>query len=197
MAAEKILWDSAAVGGQMASLRGTLNRCLDDAATSLRQAQNRLQRQDVPFAIVHSLEASVRRLEQIRENAQALWHGTRLAQETLDQAERDLVAFVSALMKGEDAVLPLPPAGKGPVSLSPFAGRQLAGFGAAALINQIPPHFAGGGEPDGGCSLPSVSLTVKPIAGIEAMLKGRTTVRAAWAAPQSVIAPWLAKMVNI
>jgi len=183
VAAEKILWDSAAVVGQIASLRESLNRSLDDASNSLRQAQNRLRRQDVPIALAHSLEASVRRLERIRENAQALWRGTQRAQETLDQAERELVAFASALMKGEDAVLPLPPAGQGPRSPSPFRG-----FG---LINKISNRFTDGDDTDEVYSIPTIALTVKPIVGIDAMLKGRTTISTAWAAPRSVSIPWL------
>ena len=191
MAAEKILWDGAEVVGQMAGLREALNRCLDDASTSLRQAQNRLRRQDVPFALVHSVEASLRRLERIRENAQALWRGTQLAQETLDQAERELAAFASALMKGEDAVLPLPKAGGSTLSPSPFAGY----CGTSLLMSRISSLLEDGGETDGWYPLSSASLTVKPIVGIDAMLKGRTMVSAAWAASRSVSIPWLERML--
>jgi exonuclease VII large subunit len=191
VAAEKIVWNSAEVVGQIAGLRETLNRCLDDASTSLRQAQNRLRRQDVPFALAHSVDASIRRLERIRENAQALWRGTQRAQETLDQAERELVAFASALIKGEDAVLPLPRAGGGPFAPSPFAGY----CGTSLLMSRISAQVANDGETDGGYPFPSASLTIKPIVGIDAMLKGRMTVSAAWTAPRSVSIPWLERLL--
>jgi hypothetical protein len=191
VAAEKILWDSAAVVSQMTSLREALNRCLDDASNSLRQAQNRLQRQDVPFAIVHSLEASMRRLEQIRENARTLWRGVHLAQEIMDQTERELIAVASALVKGEDAVLSLPPMGQG--SLSPCVG-QFVFPGASSLMRRISACVAKGGKTGEGCYLPSGSLTIKPIVGIDAMLKGRTTISTAWAAPQNISIPWLARL---
>ena len=67
--------------------------------------------------------------------------------------------------------------------------------GMSVLISRISARFADGGATGEGYSLPSVSLTVKPIVGIDAMLKGRTTVGTAWVAPQSVSIPWLARML--
>lgn len=170
MAAERIQWSGEVVADQLNSLRLVLTQCLDDTAGSLRQARNILRRQDAPPAISCALDAQVRRLESIQEHARQLWRKVQVAHDILDQAERDITAMATALLKGD----------AGPSSPSP-----------ANPIPPVPPIL-----PLRNAQRPArpQTWTAKPILGIDNMLKGRTVVTGgAWTAPLTFTLPWLAE----
>jgi hypothetical protein len=211
--AERILWNGEAVGDQLLGLRNLLTRALDDAAGSLRQAQNRLRRQEVSQTLSRGLDAKMRHLERSQERVRVLWHNVQRAQETLNRVERELIALAGGLAKGEDSASPFLPAGgvsRGSSIIPPvipwipsvIPGLWILIRGRRFLLRLIPQQYICIRRP------PLIATfshapdfpVVQPVFGFDALLKGKAvigaaTAGAAWAAPQSVTPPWLAEML--
>jgi len=178
VAAERIVWNGEAVGTQITGLRSALTRSLDDAMTNLKRAQLILRRNDVPVAITRSLDAQLRRLEGIQERTRVLWRRVQTARETMDRAESKLAALASELARGGDTVAWLP---------------VLPSVKIVKPVKQPVPHTPP--------NTPMLPFVIKPLPGMDAWLAGRTVIDtvsggAAWVAPQCIIPPWLAEMLN-